>query len=295
MTETATQQFGNVKDILNMMNKANEGFNYAITIPSLGRNVMFRQINTSQQKRLLKSIIDNPAFNTEFIYVMRQIITENCVEDIKVDDLTIYDKMIICMVMRSSSIGDDFEIQFTPEGSAKPIATVIKLRELAERALDTIKIEPKTIVDDTGTFEVLCDLPTIQDEYKLEDALRKHVSNIEINNVKELRTTIGDIFTNELVKYIKQVNIKNSLTSEVAEVSLKAVEFKDRLSILENLPAKVTNKIAEYINNINKQFESILLFKYLIPAVKDEEGNIKVAEHTIEQRLKIDANFFTAS
>ena len=37
-----------------MMDRVNEVFSYEIWIPSLKKNVMFREINTSQQKRLIK-------------------------------------------------------------------------------------------------------------------------------------------------------------------------------------------------------------------------------------------------
>jgi hypothetical protein len=53
-----------------MMNRANETFVYEVPIPSLKRKVMFREVNTSQQKRLIKAIIDSPAYNTEFIFAL---------------------------------------------------------------------------------------------------------------------------------------------------------------------------------------------------------------------------------
>ena len=70
----------NINDILNVMNRANEVFSYEIWIPSLQKDVMFREMTTSQQKRLIKSVIDSPIYNTEFIFAISQIIKENCAE-----------------------------------------------------------------------------------------------------------------------------------------------------------------------------------------------------------------------
>lgn len=280
------EKTGSINDILKIVNRANETFAYEIFIPSLNKKVMFREINTSQQKRLLKAVIDSPAYNTEFIFALRKVIEENCVEDINIDNLDIFDKMIIAMTMRAMSINNDLDLQFivpkTDKTPEQKITRRISLKDLITEAIDKIKIEPATIKDDKGTFEVLCGLPTISDEFNLENELRKNVTTIEIKNEQELRETVGEVFTNEIVKYIKQVNIKNE-KDETAEISLKDLKFKDRLAILEKLPAKVNNKIIEYINTVNKEFGKVLLFSEEVDGKK------------IEQRLKIDSSFFTVS
>lgn len=281
MDEAIQEKTGNIKDILKIVNRANETFAYEIFIPSLNRNVMFREINTSQQKRLLKAIIDSPAYNTEFIFALRQIILENCVEPINLDNLNIFDKMIIAMTMRSMSISNDLDLQFQVPNSEEKITRRINLKDLVDSAIKEIKVGPMTITDDSGIYEIFCDLPTINDEYRLENELRKNVTSIEIKNEQQLRETVGNVFTNELVKYIKQINIKNG--EETNEINLRTVKFADRLEILNQIPTKITQKVIEYINTISKEFEKVILFKETI------NGQV------IEQRLKIDASFFIRS
>ena len=283
MSENIEQKTGNINDILKIVNRANEAFAYEIYVPSLKRGLMFREINTSQQKRLLKAVIDSPVYNTEFIFILRQIIIENCVEQIDVNSLTIFDKLIIAIMLRSVSINNDLDLEFKLPNSDVKITRRISLKDLADKAIKEIEVHPVTIKDDSDTYEIFCDLPSLSDEYNLEMELRKNVESIEIKNEKELRETVGNVFTNEIVKHIKQINIKNKETNQVVELNLKTMTFKDRLTLLGSIPAKINNKIIEYINTVKTQFDKVLLFK--------EEIN----GQTVEQRLKIDASFFTVS
>jgi len=283
MAENIEKQTGNIDDILKIMNRANETFAYEIYVPSLKKNVPFREISTSQQKRLLKAVIDSPVYNTEFIFILHQIIKENCIESLDIDNLTIFDKLIIALLLRSISISNNLDLEFTVPNTDKKIVRRLLVKDIAELAIKEVQIDPITIKDDTETYEILCDLPTILDEYNLEMQLRKNVESIEIKSEQQLRDTVGEVFTNEIVKYIKQVNIKNKTDGKLYEFNLKSMLFKDRLAILGKIPAKINNKIIEYINTVKLQFDKVLLFKETI------EGQ------TIEQRLKIDAGFFTAS
>lgn len=281
MSEEATQKMGKIDDILNIISRTNETFIYDIYVPSLKQDVPFREITTSQQERLLKAIIDSPAYNTEFIFALRSIIKENCVNpEIDIGAFTIFDKMVIAIRMRSMSISNDLDLQFKVPNSDKKIVRRINLDDLVKVALSEISVSPLTIEHD-NTFQVICDLPTINDEYNLEKELRKNVETIQIKNEKELRETIGQVYTNEIVKYIRQINITTN--DGIVELDLKNMKYKDRLSILAKLPAKLNNKIVDYIDTINKEFQKVTLFK------EEVEGK------TIEQRLKIDASFFTHS
>lgn len=294
MTENIEQKTGNISDILKIINRATETFVYEIYVPSLDKKLMFREIRSSQQKRLIKAIIDSPAYNTEFIFALREIIKENCVDNtVDIGTFTTFDKMIIALMMRAMSISNDIDLQFEYSDSkeqdenGKPIikklVRKIDLKNLVDSAIEKVKISSATITDEKEMFEIFCGLPTINDEYRLESELRKNVTSIEIKNEKELRDTVGEVFTNEIVKYIKQINIKNE-NNEIIQLNLKDLKFVDRLKILSQIPAKLNNKIINYINSVNKEFEKVILFSEVI----DEKT-------TVEQRLKIDASFFTVS
>lgn len=282
------KQSGDLKSILSMINRAAETFAFEVYIPSLCRNVMFREITTSQQKRLIKAIIDSPAYQTEFIFAFYQIIKENCTEDLDLAKLTILDKLSIALSLRCMSIGTSLDLKFTFPATKKQdtiipehdIVRRINLKDLLDIILKDIKVEPITIKDDRGVFEVFCDLPTIQEEFNLENEMHKN-NSIEIKSESELRETVGDVFINIIVKYIKNIKIKEN--DKIIEIDLKSLSFKERLAILGQIPTKVSKQVVEYINKVTKEFDKVVLFK------AEENGT------EIEQRLKIDSSFFTPS
>lgn len=274
------EKTGTINDVLDILNRAQESFGYEIFIPSLQKNVMFRQINTNQQKRLLKSIIDNPAYNTEFIFTFKQIIEENCIEKIDFNQLTIYDKLIIALTMRSMSIGDDYEVTFTTDNN-QTTNLVLSLKALCDKALSEINITSTTISDEQGKIQIKCDIPTIWEEYKLENELHKNVKT-NIKTDSELRETLGEVFINEIVKYIRALEIKNE-KDEIIEIDMQTMTFKERIKIIDNLGAKLTKEILKYMKTVNEEFAKVTIVKL------DHNGK------TYEERLKIDASFFTPS
>jgi len=211
--ESVKSEMGNMESVLSLMDRVNEVFSYEVWIPSLNRNVMFREINTSQQKRLIKSIIDSPVYNTEFIFTMKKIIEENCVDTtIDVNELTIIDKLMIAMKMRSVSVGDTLEMQIpVGEGTDKQtLKRAVSLENLLKELKDNIKVpQSKEFSGDNGIYTISCGVPTILEEYKLEDEMRNESEGSDINTYKDLRKNVGDVFMGEIAKYIHMISIKD--------------------------------------------------------------------------------------
>lgn len=267
----------NISEINNIISKAKETFAYEVWIPSLQRNVMFREITTGQQKRLLKAIIDSPVYNTEFIFALNGIIKENCAEsDVNIDELTIYDKLFIALTMRIYSIGKDLTFVIKTQKTGTEYKKVVNLLEIVEQLkglnLDTTN---QTFLDSKNVFTITCGIPLISDEYNLEKEIRVNVENEEMGSV------IQNIFINELVKYCKTLKIVND--NKEIELNFSNLTFKDRIKMLEALPTTLTKNIIEYISKFNKELNKVLILNF------DIEGE------KIEQRIKLDANFFTVS
>lgn len=271
---------GSITDLIKMINRAKETFQYEVYIPSLKKHVMFREISTNQQKRLIKAIIDNQAFNTEFIFCLHQIILENCTETIDLKTLNIYDKLIIALTMRAMSISNDLDITFTIPDTQDVIKRRISIKDLIDVAINKVDIQQVTITDQRNVFTLVCDLPSIEDEYNLEKELRKNITNNEIKTQSDLRDTVGEVFTNETVKYIKKITLPTD-DGNTMDIDMKSLPFQNRLSILATLPAQVTNEVLKYIAHVQEEFGKVLLFSEVINGKK------------VEQRLKIDASFFT--
>ena len=276
-----------INDLINIMNKANDTFAYSIFVPSLEKNVMFREINTAQQKKLVKSIVDSPIFNTEFIFTLREIIKENCTEsDININNLTIFDKMLISLNMRIYSVGNDLVVTAKCPTCEKQHSVKIDLTTLLETAKKEISFNTtEVITDETNTFKVVCKIPTIETEYNLENEMRKN-TKIDVKTEVELRETLGNVFIGEVVKFIDKIEITDKVLDKVIELDLHAMKFTDRIKIIERLNVKVLKKVIDYITTIKKEFDKILLLKM----------NCDCADKTeITQRFSIDSNFFIIS
>lgn len=251
-------------------------------VPSLKREVPFNEINTSQQKRLVKSVIDSPVYNTEFIYTLREILKENCQDaTVNIDSLNIIDKLVLALGLRMKSVGDklDVEIQ-TKDG--KTVSVGLEVSKILQIALTSLNDIPNKIIEDSY-YRVECSIPTIGTEYRLEKELRNKTANIEIEDIEELRKTIGEAFVGEIVKYIQKVSIKAQDGDELTPIDWQSFSFVDRIKTIETFKTSLLRAILDYINDIRKEIDKIELI------------NFDFGGEKYERRLTIDGNFFTIS
>ena len=274
-----------LQQALQTIQRINNTFAYEIWVPSLSRNVMFKEINTSQQKRLLKSIIDSEVHNTEFISTIYNIIKENCDDtEVDIDGLSIIDKLFICLKMRSVSISNDINLEFVSKHDEDiQFKAKIDLEKIIKAGIKKIKHESEVVIKDHG-FDITCRVPSILTEFTLENELRKNTQDLEIDNVEELRESIGDKFIGEVSKYIAKIQPSDS--EDVIDIT--TFSFKDRIELIESLPSKCLSSVIAYMNQVNKDIDSVTIYKHTF---KHEDGKKEVFEHT----LSIDSNFFIVS
>lgn len=287
MSKEIEKKMNNISDILKKMDRVNETFTYEVWVPSLERPVMFREINTAQQERLLKSIIDSPVYNTEFIFTLKKIIEENCAEDISMSELTIIDKFMIALKMRSVSIGDTIEMKFNVDNVEKPIQRAISIESIIEDAKNKVEI-PSGIVVSDDNYELECKVPSIDTEYKMEYELRKHTTRDQARDAEELRKMIGEVFTSEIVKYICKLTIVGEDESTI--INMDDITFKQRIDLIGKLPSRLLKEVIEFIGNVNKEIGKITLIKTNVTVTENEEE----IEKEVEERLTVDGGFFTS-
>lgn len=286
------EEVGSLESVIDIMNRVNEVFSYEVWVPSLNKNVMFREINTNQQKRLIKSIIDSPVYNTEFIFTLRKIIQENCVDtSIDIDQLTIIDKLVIAMKMRSVSVSDTLELQ-VPIGKVgkddkqKTIKRGVSIEKLITDIKKNTNIpEVETFTDDKGIYKIECGIPTISTEYKLENEMRNNSESKDIKNYEDLRQTVGDVFTGEIAKYIRGLCIIENDTT--TKIDFNTICFKNRIALIEKIPERIVKNVITYIDKVKREIDKITLVQINIGT--ENEPEIK------EEKLSIDGSFFTHS
>jgi hypothetical protein len=277
-----------IDQINNIIRKRDIAYASHFMVPSLKREVPFNEINTSQQKRLVKSVIDSPVYNTEFIYTLREILKENCQDStIDVDSLSIIDKLVLALALRAKSIGNMVDIEIETKEidprTKQPIkvTTHLDISNILEVALKTLSdIAPFTTED--AYYRVECMVPTVGVEYKLERELRNKVTSIQIENVDELRKTVGEAFIGEIVKYVRNVWIKSE-DDTLIPLDWKSFNFADRIKIAETFKSILLREVLNYINGVRKEVDKIELV------------NFEFGGEPYTRRLSIDGNFFTIS
>jgi hypothetical protein len=275
-------QSNDVKEFISLIENLDINTSFDVFIPSLQKKIKFKQLTTEQLKLILKTVIDSPIYNTEFTLTFNNIIKTNCLDEtINTDNLTIYDKLIIFFSIRLESISHDYTFQFTEEEvkslDLQQPKKVVSLKEHFDNFLE------KQYNFTSEHFEynncvVVCNLPTLVTENKLEKELHKN-TKIDIGTPEELRSVVGETFINEITKYIQTISIDSTT------VDLLSQPFKTRINLVEKLPTNLINKVIKYIEkyrNITKELTSIII---TVPT--NNQNNIEVTKD-----ISLDATFF---
>jgi len=246
-----------IKDFLSALKELDQTTGFNFFIPSLQKEIKFKQLTTEQLKCILKTVVDSPIYNSQFITTFNTIIKENCLDEtVDTNKLTIYDKLLILFKTRVESISPEFTFQFTQEeikennltftGEPK---TTINLKEHLVNYLKNKQIFLPEVIE-YESCSLVCDLPTIETENKLEKELHKNVK-IEVESTDELREIIGETFINELTKYINKVTIGSK------ELDLFSLDFKSRVKVVEQLPTNMINKTLKYIESYRNKIKEL--------------------------------------
>lgn len=252
-----------VKDILSILEELNVSSGFDVFIPSLKKEIKFKHLSTEQLKSLLKTVVDSPIYNSQFTTTFNRIISENCLDTtIDTKTLTIYDKLFIIFKTRIESVSSDYSFEFTDEEIKEHSLTLDsskkKIFDLSEYFIKFTEKQyeflPETI--EHGTCSIICSLPSIETENKLEKELHKNIK-IEVETPEELREIVGETFINEITKYVdKIVTDKNTL-------DLSSLDFKSRIKIVEQLPTNIINKVIKFIENYRNKTKELTTVKIL--------------------------------
>jgi hypothetical protein len=272
-----------VTDVLDAIKTIQDKNVYPVFIPSLQKSVLFKEMTTKQEKMIVKTIVDSPVYNSEFIFAIREIIKENCAEELDVDSLTIIDKTAICLAMREKSIGEVFTYTFKDTEKTKDIV----IKDYIEKFKDIKIPEDKEV--GTDDVRIMCSYPTIATEFKLESEFRSNVDDLGINSIAEARTAIGNVFTNEIVKYIKSITIKKN--KAFVSLDMENFNFKDRILILEEIGNNAISSVVNYIEDANK----IIKDKLVVEMELDDKDERELGTKKLTGALEVGSGFFIIS
>jgi len=263
-----TQPTDTVQNVLQLLKDLDINSSFEVYLPSLQKNIPFKQLNTEQLKKLLKTVIDSPIHNTEFITTINSILKENILDEtINVDVLNVFDKILFIIKTRIESISPEYTFIVENE-EQKDNFFKVNILEAYSNFVSTLPVYKEEIIN-FNNCELVVSLPTLQTENKIEKELYKNVK-LEITTPKELRDSIGETFINELTKYIISLKINESA------IDLSQLNFKNRINIVEHLPTNCINGVLKYIEKYRQLLKPLTVF----------------TNNGIERELALDATFF---
>jgi hypothetical protein len=250
----------NASKVIELLKELEVNTSFDIYIPSLQKEVKFKQLTTEQLKRILRTALITTGYNSEFILTFNSIVKENCLDkSINIDNLTIYDKVFIIYKTKLVSISSNYTFNFTDDEVStysldetnKTISLNIIFNEFADKK---ISFEPITTTYDNCS--VTCNIPSLATEDRLENEIHKNVT-LDLNSEKEVSKIISEAFVNEIAKFVTSISINDT------EVDLLQLSFIERIKIIEGLPVNITSSILKYIEKYKKALEPLLSYTFV--------------------------------
>ncbi len=262
----------NFNEALTAITAATSERKYTVQLPSLsGREITLKEISAGQQKELLKSIVDSPFYKTRFIMAFYDILKNNYQDEtILLDSLTIIDKQSIILKSRIECFGSNYELN----SDTKLVNNVVDLNLLYAKVKNTKQPDPRIINIDG--FELKLKIPTIKDEYNLEQELHSNIDKLDTSNTATIRNVLGDIFTAEISKYIEYININDM------NIDFTPLTSKNRIQLLEKLSTKTVQEVIKFIDEIKEIIDSLATVEVI------EKDTDKI----VIEKIEIDGGFF---
>jgi hypothetical protein len=117
------------------------------------------------------------------------------------------------------------------------------LQSILSNNLEFTNSEKTTVSLGESGISVELEMLSLEDDIKINTF---QLEKLRKNKQDELSDTVGSLFLYEILKFISKLIVN------VDEVDMKNVPLKDRLTVVENIPAVLNNKILEYIQTFRK-------------------------------------------
>jgi hypothetical protein len=240
----------NIKNFLDKVDQLKSD-NLKVNVISKNSEIDCESLTFKQQKDIISTITEGITGPLKFQKNLNDIIVENT----KDKELKVVDKLLIILQLRKDSVG-----------------TVVKLKNNKYDILNGIiekvkKLSPKLSKSIKGAISIDLEVPTLISESQV---INSCIDSVKKDSEKEVGKSLSDIYTFEIVKYIKTVSIKDDV------LNFQDLSVRDRVKIVNNLPLSVNKQIVDFIQDIKQAELDALSF--------DTESG--------ESTLEIDVSFF---
>jgi hypothetical protein len=233
----------NVSDFLKQLDTLNVQTSVDVYVPSLKRVLKFKPLNLKQQKNLLKSSVEDILTKLSFTTNFYSIILENILETININDLYVFDRIAIAIALRNNAVDSNY-IQ---NGNVYNLQTLINNYPSLniDQSLLNGRVEIQNLV-------VELEAPRLGIDRDISSAVLNKMKNSG-STTNDVKTLIGELFINEVIKFIKSVTFKTEAGDNA--LIFNDIKLDERLTIVEKLSTTVTNQILDFIKKY-RDFEN---------------------------------------
>lgn len=242
--------------------------------PTLGKNILIKELSAKQQKQLLSSAVESASeYKSYFIKNLYEILLQNCNEPKEsINSLNFIDYTSIVISLRKQT-SKDVLISFSKEDNKK-VEEVIDLDGVLDKLSALVIPIPENIAVKKDNIEINISLkiPTITDDvtfFEFLPAVKKQDTQAET-----LKQLIAETYMYESAKCIDRVEVAGK------DLGYNTLSVKQKYALVEKLPASLIQKLlsqyASWKESVNKAL-----------TVKSSSG--------IEKQLDIDSILFLTS
>lgn len=218
-------------NVKNFLDKIQEIQNNTIEVDliSTGKKIKSTPLTFKQQKELISTIADGPVGALKFQRILNQIVLHNTGNSLvrSIDRLPIIIKLRAAAIGSTIALGDDKNI-------------IVNIQDILEKITKSPKPELSYKIE--GDIEISLEVPLMTKENAIVSTTIESV----LKNVDNLGKNVGDIYTYEIVKYIKDIKFGEDV------ITFEDIYLADKVNIVDNLPISINKKIIEFIENIKK-------------------------------------------
>lgn len=225
-------KLSNALNILDGISKS-----YEVFVPSLNRKVKFKGFTTKQQKDAVKSALEKASTGLSFTLLLNSVLKENCSEQI---DLLLTDRSYVAACLRVLSLSPTI----TQDNDQVDLSFILNNNLSLPSELKNVEI-----VDDN--VKINASIPALSKDTNINIETKKKLLPLPDND-DLTKEAVGEIYINELVKYIDRISINNS--GSLVEIIFSELSLQQKVQVIEKLPLSTNTKLIEYINNV-KSFE----------------------------------------
>lgn len=209
----------------------------SVYVPSLKTTCKFLPLNMKQQKDLLKASVDGAVGVVNFNKILLEIIVSNSVD--QSIEFNSIDRYAILLALRKAAFGSQ-----------------VKIDDKNYSLDDLTSPEAVTLCDFTNTVKykhitVELECPSLKTDLQF---IESNVVELKKTKNEELASSIAAMYTLELIKFIKTIELNDT------KVSFVDLSLNDKKQIIDNLPVALIQQILKYITSVREVESKFITF-----------------------------------